>query len=348
MSTAARMIDWAEAGTAPDAAIRFGIRRLCRQRLAEIEATDCERGAAALERFVAAMRTAPVAPIPQRANEQHVERPEALFAAALGPHRKYSSCYWPTGVTTLAAAERAALELTCERAALADGQRILELGCGWGSLTLFMAERYPRATIVAVSNSHSQREYILATAAARGLGNIQVVTADMNAFAHDGVVDRVVSVEMFEHMRNYAVLFERVAGWLAPGGKFFMHIFVHRSTPYEFVDQGESDWMSRYFFSGGMMPSDDLPLRFQDHLALEQRWRWNGSHYRKTADAWLANFDARASALTPVLEAAYGDAAQQWRQRWRIFFMACAELFGYADGQEWFVSHYLFARRRGP
>jgi cyclopropane-fatty-acyl-phospholipid synthase len=342
------MIDWAEAGTAPDAAIRFGIRRLCRQRLLELKSADCEHSAATLERFVAGMRVAPVAPLPQQANEQHYELPEQLFAAALGPHRKYSCCYWPQGVTTLADAERAALELTCERAELADGQRILELGCGWGSLTLFMAQRYPHASIMAVSNSNSQREFILATAAARGLGNIQVVTADMNEFAHDGVVDRVVSVEMFEHMRNYAVLFERVARWLAPGGKFFVHIFVHRNTPYEFVDLGPGDWMSRYFFSGGMMPSDDLPLRFQDHLALERRWRLDGRHYQKTADAWLASFDARTSELTPVLEAAYGAAAEQWRQRWRIFFMACAELFGYAGGQEWFVSHYRFSRRPSP
>jgi cyclopropane-fatty-acyl-phospholipid synthase len=345
MSAAARMIDLAEAGAAPDAAIRFGIRRLCRQRLEEIEAHDCERSAEGLERFVAEMRLAPVAPVPQRANDQHYELPEALFAAALGPHRKYSCCYWPSGITTLAGAERAALTLTCERAGLADGQRILELGCGWGSLTLFMAERYPRASIVAVSNSHSQREYILETAAARGLRNIRVVTADMNEFAYEGVADRIVSVEMFEHMRNYAVLFERVARWLARDGKFFMHIFVHRNTPYEFVDGGPGDWMSRYFFTGGMMPSDDLPLRFQDHLVLERRWRLDGTHYRKTADAWLANLDARATEVSPVLAAAYGEAAEQWRQRWRIFFMACAELFGYADGQEWFVSHFLFARR---
>jgi cyclopropane-fatty-acyl-phospholipid synthase len=185
----------------------------------------------------------------------------------------------------------------------------------------------------------------MSAAAARGLLNVRVVTADMNEFAFDGVVDRIVSVEMFEHMRNYAVLFERVARWLARDGRFFMHIFVHRSTPYEFVDGGPGDWMSRHFFTGGMMPSDDLPLRFQDHLALERRWRLSGVHYRKTADAWLANLDARAAEVTPVLRAAYGEAAEQWRQRWRIFFMACAELFGYAGGQEWFVSHYLFSRR---
>jgi cyclopropane-fatty-acyl-phospholipid synthase len=329
----------------PDSAIRLGIRRLCRERLAEIEAADCERGAEALERFVAAMRAGPVAPVPQRANEQHYELPDGLFAAALGPRRKYSCCYWADGTESLADAERAALELTCERAELADGQRILELGCGWGSLTLFMAQRYPRASIVAVSNSRSQREHIVASAAAAGLTNVRVVTADMNEFEYAGSVDRIVSVEMFEHMRNYELLFQRIARWLAADGKFFMHIFVHRSTPYEFVDAGPADWLSRHFFAGGIMPSDDLPLRFQEHLALERRWRWSGMHYSRTADAWLENFDMRAAELEPILEAAYGKAAAVWRQRWRIFFMACAELFGYANGQEWFVSHYRFARR---
>jgi cyclopropane-fatty-acyl-phospholipid synthase len=246
----------------------------------------------------------------------------------------------------LAAAEQAALEVTCERAQLADGQRILELGCGWGSLTLFIAARYPRATIVAVTNSASQRAHVAAAAAQRGLTNVEVCVADMNTFAPGQRFDRVVSVEMFEHMRNYETLFARIASWLQPQGKLFIHIFCHRSVPYEFVDAGPADWMSRYFFSGGMMPSDDLPLRFQRNLELVERWRWSGAHYQKTAEAWLANFDARESTVRKILAAAYGaDRAEQWRQRWRMFFMACAELFGYADGQEWHVSHYLFARR---
>jgi cyclopropane-fatty-acyl-phospholipid synthase len=346
MSASARLVGWAESGAAPDAAVRYGIRRLVRQRLADLGAADCEHEAAVLESFVRTMQTAPAAPLPHLANDQHYELPPSLFAAALGPQRKYSCCYWPPGVATLADAEQAALQVTCERARFADGQRILELGCGWGSLTLFMAARYPHATVVAVTNSRSQREHVVAAAAHRRLRNVQVVFADMNTFATAERFDRVVSVEMFEHMRNYALLFERVAGWLARDGKFFMHIFCHRSIPYAFVDSGPTDWMSRYFFSGGMMPSDDLPLRFQRHIELVERWRWSGAHYQRTADAWLANFDAHDAVVRPILAASYGPAnAEQWRQRWRMFFMACSELFGYANGQEWFVSHYLFAQR---
>jgi cyclopropane-fatty-acyl-phospholipid synthase len=345
MSAAARVIDWVEAGRAPDRVVRYGIRRLIKQRLADIAEGDCERSAEALEHFVAAMADAPVAPLAERANDQHYELPPALFAAALGPHRKYSCCHWPPGVGTLAEAERLALEATCARAELADGQRILELGCGWGSLTLFMAARYPQARILAVTNSAPQRDHVTAAAAERGLRNVRVIVADMNSFAAPEPVDRIVSVEMFEHMRNYAVLFERVASWLVRDGRFFMHVFCHRDTPYEFVDTGPADWMSRYFFAGGMMPSDDLPLRFQKHLALERRWRWSGAHYQKTAESWLANFDAQPAVVGAALAAAYGATqVEQWRQRWRMFFMACAELFGYDSGQEWYVSHYLFKR----
>jgi cyclopropane-fatty-acyl-phospholipid synthase len=240
------------------------------------------------------------------------------------------------------------LDLTCDRADLADGMDILELGCGWGSLTLWMAENYPNSTITAVSNSAGQREYILAEATRRGLSNVGVLTRDMNDFHIDQRFDRVVSVEMFEHMRNYRELFRRVAGWLRDEGRFFMHIFCHRSTPYEFVDRGPGDWMSRYFFSGGIMPSDDLPLHFQDHLALERRWRLDGRHYEKTANAWLANMDARRDDVTAILGRVYGDdQVQRWWMRWRMFFMACAELFGYEDGQQWWVGHYLFRRRPG-
>ena len=347
MSTATNLaINWIEQGLVPDSVIRAGIRRLLKERLTEIGAADPAVAGELAESFISSLGEAPVALLPNKANEQHYEVPAAFFALALGPHRKYSSCWWPAGVDTLDAAEAAALTATCERAELADGQRILELGCGWGSLTLWMAKHYPASRITAVSNSSSQRLHIEAAAKQRGLTNVQVITCDMNDFEVSERFDRIVSVEMFEHMRNWPAMFRRVNSWLAPGGRFFMHVFVHRSTPYLFVERDGSDWMSRHFFAGGMMPADDLALRFQDDLRVVRRWRWDGTHYARTAEAWLANMDARRAAVWPVLEKTYGrEHAAQWWMRWRIFFMSCAELFGYERGQQWWVSHYLFERR---
>jgi cyclopropane-fatty-acyl-phospholipid synthase len=335
-----------EQGWMPDVMVRAGIRRLLRERLAEIGADDAAASAEESERFAAGMRASNVALVPELANAQHYEVPEEFFGLVLGRHRKYSSCLWSDGVDTLEAAEADALSVTCARAGLADGQRILELGCGWGSLSLWMAEAYPHSPITAVSNSVSQRHYIEARARERGLGNLQVITADMNRFEAPGRFERIVSVEMFEHMRNWPELFRRVSTWLEQDGRFFMHVFVHRSTPYAFVERGPGDWMSRHFFSGGMMPSDDLALRFQDHLRLCERWRWDGTHYQRTAEAWLGRMDANRTAILPVLARTHGAArADLWWNRWRVFFMACAELFGYRGGQEWWVSHYSFEPR---
>ncbi len=345
MQVTSLAINWAERGLVPDYALRAGIRRLLEKRLQEISAADCGTAATIEADFIAAMHEAPIALVPELANEQHYELPADFFRHCLGQHRKYSSCYWNESTRTLDEAEDLALKLTCEHATLENGQKILELGCGWGSLTLWMAGHYPDSRITAVSNSSSQREYILTEAAARGLSNIEVITCDMNRFEAPAQYDRIVSVEMFEHMRNYRVLYGKVHDWLLPGGRFFKHIFVHRLTPYAFEALGDDDWMSRFFFSGGMMPSDDLPLRFQEKLKLLNLWRWDGTHYEKTANAWLANMDVRADEIRPILEQTYGaDAADMWRMRWRIFYMSCAELFGYKKGQEWWVTHYLFER----
>ncbi len=348
MSNAAQVaLDWTEQGRLPDTLVRAGIRRLLRARLREIQTESCEAMASAQERFLEQMNNAPVAVLPDKANDQHYDVPAEFFRHVLGSHAKYSSAVWPAGVRDITQAEALALDITCQRAKIVDGQSILELGCGWGSLSLWMAQNYSTSRITAVSNSSAQSEFVRSQARQRGLMNIDVVTCDMNRFQPERSFDRVISVEMFEHMRNWGLLFERIHDCLLPDGKFFLHIFCHRATPYLFVDKGPSDWMSRYFFAGGMMPSDDLPLCFQQRLRLARRWRWDGAHYQKTASAWLANMDRQREHIWPILESTYGrQHAGLWWTRWRIFFMACAELFGYDDGQQWWVSHYLFERPR--
>lgn len=338
-------INWVEHGLVPDPVIRGGIRRLLKQRLDEMAAHDLEEAARRKRDFVAMMDASEIAPLPEKANEQHYEIPDAFFGEVLGPRRKYSCCFWDEQTRDIVEAENASLALTCERASITDGMSILELGCGWGSLTLWMAEHFPNIEITAVSNAHSQRHYIESQCRERGIGNVRVITADMNDFQAPGRYDRVVSLEMFEHMRNYRALFARVASWLKDDGRFFMHIFCHRDVPYEFVERGPSDWMSKYFFSGGIMPCDDLPLQFQDDLRIENHWRLNGRHYEQTLNAWLALMDQRKASVMPILRRTYGEAeASIWWMRWRIFFMACAELFGYEGGSQWYVGHYLFRK----
>lgn len=329
----------AESGLVPDALIRRGIRRLCAERKVEIG----DQNGQDIENFVAKMNESPIALVPDIANEQHYEVPAGFFDLVLGEHRKYSCCYWGGPVSNLGEAEEAALEITCQRADIQDGMKVLDLGCGWGSLSLWIAGHFPRCSVTSVSNSASQRAFIEKEAALLGLSNIEVITADMNEFTTDKSFDRVVSVEMFEHMRNYGALFERISHWLTDGGLFFMHIFCHRSAAYEFIDRGPADWMSRHFFSGGIMPSGDLPSRFQDHLQLVEQWRWSGRQYQLTAEAWLENMDAKRAEVMPVLVSTYGkEDAQRWWMRWRIFFLAVSEMFGMDDGIEWGVGHYLF------
>jgi cyclopropane-fatty-acyl-phospholipid synthase len=290
--------------------------------------------------FARDMAQFPVATHTSDANAQHYEIPERFFALCLGPQRKYSSCLYDEGVVTLAEAEERALTITAENAGLADGQRILELGCGWGSLSLWMARRYPAARITSVSNSRSQRAYILARARAEGLGNLEVVTADMNDFQPDAAFDRVVSVEMFEHMSNWVPLLQRIRRCLTDDGRLFIHIFTHKTAPYRFSVDDKNDWIAQHFFSGGIMPSHQLIRQFPDLFSVEQEWRWSGAHYQKTARHWLENYDNNADAIHGVLRTVYGADAALWQRRWRLFFLATMGLFGHDDGNEWGISHY--------
>ena len=339
------LIGLAERGLLPDAAIRFGIRRLCAQRLRDETAGGVTAMAERMQHRIDALRMAPVAIHTDAANAQHYELPPRFFELCLGKRLKYSSCYFATGDESLDEAEEAMLALYGERAELADGQSILELGCGWGSLTLWMAARFPNARITAVSNSRPQREFIEAQCRARGFGNVRVITHDVNTLQlATEQFDRAVSIEMFEHMRNYETLLGRIASWLRPGGKLFVHIFCHRELLYPFETQGDDNWMGRYFFTGGLMPAADTLLWFQKDLRIEQQWRLSGTHYERTANAWLVNQDAHREEVMCVMREAYGAEAKVWNQRWRMFWMACAELFGYRGGCEWMVAHYRFGR----
>lgn len=336
-------IKLAESGLVPDNALRAGIRWACENRL-RTERARFKSDPKALARFLEELGQSPIAEATEDANAQHYELPPEFFQLVLGPRLKYSGCDWRKG-DALARAEERSLEIVCERARLANGLRILELGCGWGSLSLFMAARYPTAKITSLSNSNHQREYIMAEAARQGLTNLHVVTADINDFTPDETFDRIVTIEMLEHVRNYHSLFARMATWLNPEGSLFVHIFRHKTYPYRFEANGGGNWMGRHFFTGGLMPSHDLFTVAQVSLAVEESWLVNGTNYENTANAWLANLDSSREKALEILAQHYGEKhAHLWLNRWRIFFMACAELFGMAGGEEWGVSHYRFKR----
>jgi cyclopropane-fatty-acyl-phospholipid synthase len=336
----------AESGRVPDALVRIGIRRLLRRRLREVVQADCEAAEEANRAFRAELGVSPVALVPDLANRQHYEVTPAFFEQVLGPRLKYSCGLWREGVTDLATADEAMLALSCQRAEMADGMRVLDLGCGWGSLSLWLAEHYPGCRVLAVSNSKPQREFIVGRCAQLGLDNVEVLTADVNHFAPEQRFDRVLSIEMFEHVRNHELLLARIADWLEPDGKLFVHHFAHREYAYPYETQGEDDWMGRHFFSGGIMPSDDLLLHCQRDLVVERNWRVSGLHYQKTCEAWLARQDACRETLLPIMADVYGaQQADRWFQRWRIFFLACSELFGYDGGNEWWVTHVRMALR---
>lgn len=330
----------------PDALIRMGIRRLLKQRLQDEGKGDTEARQARLMSLIADLKKSPIAIHTEQANEQHYEVPTAFYQYCLGKHLKYSSGYWREGVDDIDTSEKEMLELTCDRAELKNGQDVLELGCGWGSLSLFMSAKFPESNFTVVSNSRTQKIYIDEQASLRGIKNLTVITANINDFKIDKLFDRVVSVEMFEHMRNYERLMDLIADHLNPDGKLFVHIFTHKHFAYKFEVLDESDWMSKYFFTGGIMPSDNLLLYFDEQFSIEQHWHVSGKHYSKTSEAWLNNMNNHKAQILPLFEETYGKQhALKWWVYWRIFYMACAELWGYNNGEEWMVSHYLFNKK---
>ncbi|TWU27476.1 SAM-dependent methyltransferase [Bythopirellula polymerisocia] len=335
------MIRLAEAGWLPDWLLRLGIRGLLKKRL-QVSVEDSSSAESANREFAERMRNGPLLEAASEANEQHYEVPSDFFRKVLGSHLKYSCALWESGATKLDRAEEAMLELTCKRAEIEDGMKILELGCGWGSLSLWLAENYPLSQIVAVSNSHSQREFIEAQCEARGLANLQVVTCNVAEFDTPDQFDRIVSVEMFEHFRNHALLLERIASWLSPAGKLFVHVFCHRETPYCFESNSSSDWMAQNFFTGGIMPSVALLVEYDEHLSVESQWNVNGINYSRTCEAWLKNLDTSYNELLPLFSQETDRTTAKVRlQKWRMFFLACSELFRYRGGNEWLVAHYL-------
>lgn len=332
----------AESGLLPDWIVRHGIRRLLARRIDSVPQLGCSQSTT---EFANRLRCEPIAIEAEAANRQHYEVPPAFFRSVLGPRMKYSCCLFDGPDDSLAAAEEAMLDLTCERAQIGDGMQILELGCGWGSLSLWLAEHFPSSSVVAVSNSHRQREFITRRAAELSLSNLRVTTADVADFATPERFDRVVSIEMFEHMRNYEELLRRVSGWLSAEGLAFVHVFCHAGAPYLFEDRSDDDWMSRHFFTGGTMPSVDLFSHFDRDLRVRQSWKINGTHYWKTCEAWLRNLDGSRSQLLELFgEVLSPDEARVTLQRWRIFLLACSELFRYESGQRWLVGHYLFEK----
>jgi cyclopropane-fatty-acyl-phospholipid synthase len=342
MGLAQTMTSFGESVPLPDVVTRAAINLMVGQtqrRLARSPA-DADRD------FASAMAPYPIAVNTAEANAQHYEIPADFFNLVLGPQRKYSSCLYDNGIEMLAAAEERALQVTAEHAALADGQRILELGCGWGSLSLWMARHYPAARITAVSNSHSQRAFIAGRAQAEGLSNLTVIAADMNAFKPGTRFDRVVSVEMFEHMANWQPLLARLRDCLERDGAMFMHVFANKHASYRFTVENKDDWIAQHYFTGGIMPSRGLIRQFPDCFTVDAEWWWNGRHYERTARHWLENFDRNADAVLAVLERVYGRDAKLWQRRWRLFFLATMGLFGHAGGDEWGVSHYRLTPAR--
>ncbi|AZZ38289.1 SAM-dependent methyltransferase [Bdellovibrio sp. qaytius] len=333
-------------GLVPDPIIRLGIRNLLKQRLKDMHEQDSKAGGHFINTHANLLRESPLAIMTKQANEQHYEVPTKYYELCLGQHKKYSSCYWDESTTTLEQAEQKALDISIERAEIKDGMRILELGCGWGSLSLELARRFPNSPVTVVSNSTTQKQFIDSKAKERGFKNLTVLTRDLgkeeNYNFGDEKFDRVMSIEMMEHLRNYEKFFSLVSKAMKSDAKMFVHIFTHKTTPYYFETEGEDNWMGKYFFSGGQMPARNLFDQFNKNLTVSQKWDWNGTHYQKTLEAWLEKMDQNEDQVRVLFKNTYGaENVELWVNRWRVFYMACSELFGFNGGNEWAVTHYL-------
>lgn len=330
----------------PDVVLRWGVRRLLEGRLGEITRPTVEAQMQELLAFVQSLKQMPIAVHTEDANAQHYEVPTSFYQLVLGKRLKYSSAYFPKKDSSLDEAEEAMFGLYAERAQLQDGQSVLDVGCGWGSLSIYIAEKYPNSKVTGVSNSETQKAFITEECSKRGLSNVTIITCDINVFSSGDTFDRILSIEMFEHMKNYQKLLKKISSWLKPDGLLFVHIFVHKSIPYHFEDQGEDDWMSRNFFTGGTMPSTSLLLYFQDDVSVVNQWFVNGTHYARTSEGWLLKMDAQIKVIRPIFAKTYGEAeVTKWVAHWRTFFIAVAEMFAYRNGEEWGVGHYLFKKK---
>ncbi|KAJ3691988.1 hypothetical protein LUZ60_012338 [Juncus effusus] len=330
----------------PDAVVRRLTRLLLAARLREGYLPSAHLQLESLLHFIRSLKEMPIAVETDTAKTQHYELPTSFFELVLGKNLKYSCCYFKEKSSDLEESEIEMLDLYCERCQIKDGNRVLDLGCGWGSLSLYVAKKYKNCNVTGICNSVTQKTHIDQQCRQNNLTNVEIIVADISKFQMERTFDRILSIEMFEHMKNYKELMKKISGWMEPDGLLFIHHFCHKTFAYHFEDKNEDDWITRYFFTGGTMPSSNLLLYFQEDVSVVNHWLVNGTHYSKTSEEWLKRMDKNISKIKPIFETTYGkDSAIKWIAYWRTFFISVAELFGYNNGDEWMVALYLFKKK---